>query len=494
MRSATARTVAEELLLVSGGASLLFHGNSLLPLLRNGDTLDVRGASWDEVHPGDLVVYRYEDKYPALRVARKLEDKVFLTADNWPGYVVEAWPEDLLGIVEARVRGGARLGCESTEWRRSARAALARYRARTAVASTKRFATRILGRVGADVQALASGLLGMPAALHVNISSVCNLACRMCPYLPVHKDEQYLNFMSRETFETLLPAIRRVGAVHLSGSGETLFNRDLVYFIERVRTVAPAARVSLTTNGTQLTTRHATEFVRLGVDEIHVSIDGARAATIESIRVGIDASRVFENLRRLAASKRANGAARPVVVANYVVGYGTYDEIEEFLSQAKSVGVAKVQLLDLQPATPEDARSGLAASLESDGGRTIRRAIQRAARLGIELVLHSTPKNACHHPYTPHVSESGEVFACCFLDYDGRHLHANGRDVVLPAVSQGRVNEGGFRSVWNSPDYFRFRRRNSRGDFLPYCRACYDVRADSAARLVQIVGPRPPRL
>jgi hypothetical protein len=56
----SARTVAEELLLASGAACALFHGNSLLPLLRDGDALDVRRASWDEVRPGDLVVYRYE--------------------------------------------------------------------------------------------------------------------------------------------------------------------------------------------------------------------------------------------------------------------------------------------------------------------------------------------------------------------------------------------------------------------------------------------------
>jgi hypothetical protein len=149
--SASARTVAEELLLAAGPAGgVLFHGNSLLPLLREGDGLDVRRASWDEVQPGDLVIYRYEDKYPALRVARKLENKLFLTADNWPGYVVEAWPEDLLGVVEARVRHGARVGRESTEWRRAARAALARYRARTVVASAKRFAKRILSRVAGD--------------------------------------------------------------------------------------------------------------------------------------------------------------------------------------------------------------------------------------------------------------------------------------------------------------------------------------------------------
>jgi molybdenum cofactor biosynthesis enzyme MoaA len=82
----------------------------------------------------------------------------------------------------------------------------------------------------------------------------------------VHQDDAVLSFMTSETFERLLPAIKHIGAVVFSGSGEPLYNKNLLSFIERTRAECPTAHISLTTNGTLLRRDVAAELVRLRVD------------------------------------------------------------------------------------------------------------------------------------------------------------------------------------------------------------------------------------
>ena len=93
--------IAQEILLESAGdlGRVEFHGSSMLPLLRDGDMLVVESVAWEQIAPGDIVVYRFDDRYPALRVMEKLQDKLFLKADNWPAPIFEAWRDDVLGRV-----------------------------------------------------------------------------------------------------------------------------------------------------------------------------------------------------------------------------------------------------------------------------------------------------------------------------------------------------------------------------------------------------------
>lgn len=492
MTSPDAHAVARELQLESSRrlGSTEFHGHSMRPFLEDGDDLVVEPVEWERIAPGDVIVFRFEDKYPALRVVEKHADKVFLRSDAWRGHLYDAWREDVLGRVVARKRGGDGLTREDAAWKRAARIAVARYRlgrVRLRVRSRARRAGQRAARIWTG---LRHGLLGLPAGIQVNVSSVCNLECRMCPYLGVHQDDSRLTFLTRETFEKLLPAMAQVGNVHLSGSGEPLYNKDLVHFVERIRAVRPGARISVTTNGTLLRDEIAAELVRLRVDELHVSIDGANPETVAAIRRGVDVDRVLTNVRRLTERKREAASPFPMVMANFMVGYGTYDELVDFVRLAKRVGITEIQLLEMQPARAEDARESLQAGLVRDGGRSLKEAIQLAERTGIAIHLPSVSQNACFHPYQPHVGEDGEVYPCCFLDYDGRQLYSRGSEVRLPALSFGNVATEGFARVWNSRAYRAFRGRNKRGDFTPDCRTCYDLRHATAEAVLRTIGPR----
>lgn len=493
MESVAATSIARELLLEGAGAcgTVEFHGDSMLPLLRDGDALAVEPVAWEEIQPGDIVVYRLEERYPALRVVEKLADKLFLLADNWRAPVFEAWRGDVLGRVAGLRRGALELSRQSAAWRRASTRALLEYRLRRAVGAVRDRTHVLARRLRADAVALGSGMAGLPEALQVNVSSVCNLKCRMCPYLGVHRDDSYLNFMSPETLESLLPAIRKAGAVLFSGSGEPLYNRHLLSFIGRVRAECPAARISLTTNATLLRQEVAEELIRLRLDTITISIDGATAQTVEGIRRNSDFERIAANVERLARIRRELGSRVPRIQANYMLGYGTYRELPEFVRLAQRLGIEDVHLLEIQPSCHGDTGDDLAENLRRDGGRRLRLAIQLGHHLGVALHMPAVTPGACLFPYHPHVAENGEVYPCCFLDYEGRTLWDGEREVTAPPLSFGNAAARGFRAVWNSRDYLSFRRRNKTGDFPEFCRSCFAIRESTAVAVARLVGRRP---
>jgi len=110
---------AKELLLVAPAsrATVEFHGQTMEPLLRDGDVLALRAVSLGELRRGDIVALRVSDKFPTCRVARLLGDSVVLSADNWPDFHATATSQDIIGKVVRRTRAGSDLSCENWTWR-----------------------------------------------------------------------------------------------------------------------------------------------------------------------------------------------------------------------------------------------------------------------------------------------------------------------------------------------------------------------------------------
>ena len=127
--SRRARLIAKELQLAvsSPHRTLYFHGESMRPLLIEGDEVVVEPVEWDRIRPGDIVTYRYLDRFPTRRVVRKSASGLQLWCDNWPDRSFTAARADVLGRAIARRRDGVWLTVRDGEWARARRTALRRY-------------------------------------------------------------------------------------------------------------------------------------------------------------------------------------------------------------------------------------------------------------------------------------------------------------------------------------------------------------------------------
>jgi len=91
----------------------------MLPLLRDGDSLEIVPVCAEEIRAGDIVVYREQEKYPTRRVVgfNPARTEFFIQADYKPARLFCIPARAVLGRVEARLRGGKRLSRTSARWR-----------------------------------------------------------------------------------------------------------------------------------------------------------------------------------------------------------------------------------------------------------------------------------------------------------------------------------------------------------------------------------------
>lgn len=131
----TAREIAvRELQLAdSTRRPVYFHGRTMMPLLYEGDEVETTPLSGDEVRVGDVVTYRYEDKFPTRRVmvVDRTARQLVIMGDSIPAgreFVVDF--DDVLARVTRRRRDGAWLSTTNWRWRLQTLRVLARDRRR----------------------------------------------------------------------------------------------------------------------------------------------------------------------------------------------------------------------------------------------------------------------------------------------------------------------------------------------------------------------------
>ena len=154
----------------------------------------------------------------------------------------------------------------------------------------------------------------LPAYVQIEPVGQCNLRCQMCaiqfrrdgpPFGP-------LAFMRFDDFTRLIDEFAGLRELHLQGVGEPMMHPrffDMVAYAS-----GRGIRVSTNSNLTLLNARRAEACVTSGLDCLHVSIDGATAATYERIRVRAHFDRVVRNLGLLRDARTRRRAPRALRV------------------------------------------------------------------------------------------------------------------------------------------------------------------------------------
>ncbi|HEX6540149.1 MAG TPA: radical SAM protein [Ktedonobacterales bacterium] len=311
----------------------------------------------------------------------------------------------------------------------------------------------------------------------------CNLRCQMCaiqfredgpPYGPPA-------FMAFERFVEMLDALPGLQELHLQGLGEPMMHPR---FFEMVAyATAKGIRVTTNSNATLLNERRAVRCVTSGLDCLHVSLDGATAATYERIRVRAHFERVTANVERLLTARERLGATTPRLRLVMVLMRQNLDELPDLvrLAQRWQVEGMFVQHLchdfgesslparyrpmrafvDEQTLFHEDAQRVEAAFAE---------ARELARTLGVDLRLPRV-RPRVHPPGTPgrercdwpwrgaYISYEGYAMPCCMVSTPDR-------------INFGNIAPQGFAATWNNPEYEAFREQLASDEPPEVCRSC----------------------
>ena len=322
-----------------------------------------------------------------------------------------------------------------------------------------------------------------PSFVQIEPVGQCNLRCQMCPILfrqdgPPHGP---LAFMPYERFTALVDQLAGVEELHLQGLGEPTMHPRFYDMVEYA--VARGMRVSTNSNLTLLNPSKAERCVRSGLEWLHVSIDGATAATYEAIRRRARFASVLKNLGGLLDARTRLDSATPRLRLVAVVMRQNLPELPELVRLADHWGMEEffVQHLahDFQestlPAHYAPMRDFVNAQtlLHEDPDRIARyfdaaRAV--ATETGVALRLPRTVPRA-HPPGTPgrqrcdwpwrgmYVSYQGLAMPCCMVATPDRKNFGNA------------INDG-MSAVWKNQAYEEFRRQLDSDTPPEICRNC----------------------
>ncbi|MCA9872088.1 MAG: radical SAM protein, partial [Anaerolineales bacterium] len=123
--------------------------------------------------------------------------------------------------------------------------------------------------------------MNLPTYVQIEPVGQCNLRCQMCP-IQFRRDGPPYGppaFMPFETFTSLVDQFTTLTDLHLQGLGEPMMHPR--FFDMVAYAVAKGIRVTTNTNFSLLNARRAEACVTSGLAELHISLDGATAATYE---------------------------------------------------------------------------------------------------------------------------------------------------------------------------------------------------------------------
>jgi MoaA/NifB/PqqE/SkfB family radical SAM enzyme len=346
-----------------------------------------------------------------------------------------------------------------------------------------------------------------PNLITVNITARCNLRCDMCMQPRDGEGENDSTTVRGRQAELTVEDWCRVvdeaaptrPAFYFTG-GEPLLYKGLTTILGRVKQHGMIA--ALVTNGTALS-RHAEELVRIGVDNVTVSLDGPERIH-DTIR-GVPGTfqRAAEGIRALREARTSAGAQYPAIKANCVITAQSIPTLEETLAVARDIGIEELnfqhpmfdtaenvalhnrvfpETMEGAPASPQAAGEDSKREGEFYEGRLTEREFDQL-ETALRRILSDRsilPRVQFFPPVAPndwhdYYLDLGYPFKnLCTMPWTTMRLLADGSFEPCLHYVVGSVRDTPLWNLWNKPRARHFRRVLAKQGLFPACaRCCY---------------------
>jgi Iron-sulfur cluster-binding domain/Radical SAM superfamily len=279
--------------------------------------------------------------------------------------------------------------------------------------------------------------LERPHEIDIEVTSSCDADCVMCPRKAIRRKigPMDLNLFKKIVDEAVA---LRVPELHLNGYGEISVLRNYREYLAYIRSRSRSIKININTNGMRMNEEMARAYIDFRVNVVNVTIDGATAATYESIRRKLKLDVVESNVKRLLRLRNESNKKYPLVMVNMIAMPQNIDEAEMFLRKWK--GVAD--------------RAGISGL------------VSRIGSVGFANIENSNwEKTPCFLLWSQMPIWSDGTVAMCCDDWDGR-------------APQGNVNDKTIKEIWTSKRRTSLRSLHltQRGSKIPLCQGCKQPR------------------
>jgi radical SAM protein with 4Fe4S-binding SPASM domain len=342
-----------------------------------------------------------------------------------------------------------------------------------------------------------SRAFGGPLQATLHITNRCNIRCVHCPFFSPYIERPILLELRRarlaggslpdDDYEAELQRHRQkadadsghthaildelvgMGTRHFTfaGSGEPFLHPNIVEFIGRVKRARRACVVY--TNGILLNRNTIDELIKMGADEIRVSLMAGSREMYERTHKGLGENTfetIRDNLLYLSQQKQATGSGRPIVTLINVVFSENSEGLLDFVEFA---GTVRADRVSFQP-FDHMGDQGLSRLLPTK---------TQAVSVRQQLTTLKTYLEARHIGHN--IEFFQKVFRnkvntmglynkiSCTMGWLGVLFKPDGK--VYPCCKcytpMGNAYEEGFRGIWNGTAYRKFRKEalriNTRG-------------------------------
>jgi radical SAM protein with 4Fe4S-binding SPASM domain len=155
----------------------------------------------------------------------------------------------------------------------------------------------------------------LPIRLWVELTSLCNYRCIMCPNKDLEKKDK--GFMDFDLYQKIIDEARDfVLDINLAHRGESLLHPQLIEAIAYAKKNGLYTR--LHTNGSLLTEGLSHQIIQARLDRLSFSFDGYEKETYESIRKGGDFDKTVSNIIRFLEIKKETRSRKPITAIEVI--------------------------------------------------------------------------------------------------------------------------------------------------------------------------------
>ncbi|MFZ5366052.1 MAG: radical SAM/SPASM domain-containing protein [Patescibacteria group bacterium] len=303
-----------------------------------------------------------------------------------------------------------------------------------------------------------------PRYIEIEVSTFCNLRCRMCEHTYWQEKNQMMTFVQLKRIVGQFPGLKWIG---LTGIGESFLNPDFMKMVKFVK--EKNLYLELYDTFFLIDEKFARGLIEAGVDRMIVSIDATTPKTYEKIRVGANFDRVVRNIKSLLSLKKKMKSYYPEITFHYIISKENINEVLPFVSLVKKLmGKENTSILFTGILHEFSEIKGLAVEVPDD---LVERVNQKAQKLGIKVAWNRNvpgekdPRTKCNEWTMPFIFVDGTVVPCCAGN------EANKRDYQRK-TSMGNVFKTSFKEIWNGPKYMALREMIHDGKTPPACEYC----------------------
>jgi MoaA/NifB/PqqE/SkfB family radical SAM enzyme len=317
-----------------------------------------------------------------------------------------------------------------------------------------------------------------PVTLELYPTLSCNLNCQFCDTTDRHRPP--VNELSEARLLSIVDEAADLGVqrLFLLGGGEPLLRKQATPAV-MARAKFHGMEGILTTNGTLLSPKLCEQFIAMGWDEIHFSIDGPNAEIHDKLRGQAGAfKKTVRNACRLSVLKKRAQQETPRIALHFVLTNQNHHTLTEMVELAAAVGAFRVDFDALIAYTPEQQALALSDTQRNQVAKDAREAMNRATVLGIATTLENfLHPERIDRGATPPPLPDGEGLkgAPCLKAWHHLVVAADGKTspCCVLAGSGGSVADEAVDTVWHSDPFMNTVRKGMLAQTpTPRCSEC----------------------